>query len=97
MIVQGEDLDFDLIGWELKRLIGLKTVTVRNKTTGAPIAPGLISGSTYGPDACPDSIVLGHWDAGVLNDEPRGTPNHGKGLHKDNAQDQGFLPPEHLP
>jgi hypothetical protein len=75
-----------------------KVVTVTDRATGKNTA-GIISGSTYLSDDCPDKIALGHWDPHYIFGKKVdigqwptgiGSQNKGEGLNKDQQDRPGF-------
>ena len=59
IVVQGEDASIKNHGYLKAENDGLQVKLFKNPHTHVP---GLISGTTYITDDCPDSIAIGHWD-----------------------------------
>lgn len=90
IIVQGENSDVTAAGYTASRTD--KVVTMTNSSGSFH---GLISGSTYATDDCPDSVEMGHWDEGWISgswppDKSLGESGYGTGLNKDSASRPGF-------
>jgi len=63
-----------------------KVVTVYHSRLSS-VGLGLISGTAYISDDCPDSIALGHWDSGSMPpDLPSFATGSGSGLNKDSPE-----------
>jgi hypothetical protein len=84
-VIQGEEVPR---GYGLRR--DGKVVTVYHSGSSS-LGLGLITGTVYISDDCPDSIALGHWDSGSMPpDLPSFAMGSGSGLNKDSPERPGY-------